>query len=530
MFPFATRTTRGTATNWQGFSSFLRLVSRPVVAVPALLLLVAIPHALTILNVLRADADDSWYAARAWAVIHTGWAYSPLDQGIFNHYEGYWTYFGLVGNYMNAAATLLFGPTLFAVRVVPFLSGIVLLALVYLIARKLFSHQAGILSILAGAFSYPYITGSHIGRQDIFVAVFAFGALAIYLYQSNDTFSISSFTSGLLLGLTLDIHLPAIIFPPMFAALAIFDYRWKVFKVGRIWGMLAGFLCAVLYYIVVHILPYPDTYFAISRMQQGSDTMTVPISRLDPAIWWTSILGLQNIVGPSTLLLGAIALGVLLYKRRHSDTRFAILIVALLFACVALMLHKLYFYAIMIAPLFWIITGATTDKLLGGMGGNWQRGRAALLGVALMVTSLCVLSLPNVPLLMQNRYPDFEAAMQFVRQSTQEGKTVLGFSNYWFARPNQSYYSWQQLVYYRRDQPGSSIEDAFRALHPDYIIIDDITDTFMLEDNDIAVVNAYSNVAVSRPELADFMRTYTTLISQDDNPTYGTIRIYQIHW
>jgi 4-amino-4-deoxy-L-arabinose transferase-like glycosyltransferase len=498
--------------------------------VPALLLLVAIPHALTLLNVLRSDVDDSWYAARAWAVLQTGWAYSPLDQGVFNNYDGYWTYFGLVGNYINAAAVFLFGPTLFAVRVVPFLFGIILLALVYLIARKLFSHRAGILSIVAGAFTFPYITGSHIGRQDIFVAIFAFGALALYLYEKTDTFSISSFISGLLLGLTFDIHLPAVIFPPMLAALAIYDYRWKVLKVGRIWGLLTGFFCAVLYYVVVHILPYPDTYFAIARMQQGSTITTLPISRLDPALWWSSITGLQTIIEPSTFLLGAVALVALLYKRRHNDTRFAILITALVLACVALMLRKLYLYAIMVAPLFWILTGASTDKLLGAMVGNWQRRKAPILGGALIVTSLCVLSLPNLPLLMQNRYPDFEAAMQFVRQTTQEGKTALGISTYWFAHPDQPYYAWQQLVYYRRDQPESSLEDALRGLHPDYIIMDDLTDSFLVEDKDIAELDAYSNIFVPKREMVDFLSSHTILLSQASNHIYGKIRIYQIHW
>ena len=51
------------------------------------------------------------------------------------------------------------------------------------------------------------------------------------------------------------------------------------------------------------------------------------------------------------------------------------------------------------------------------------------------------------------------------------GKSVLAQQTYWLARPEEPYISWEQLVYYRRYVQGSTLEDAFRALKPDYLIV-----------------------------------------------------------
>ncbi len=507
-----------------------RILARPAVSTPALLFLLAIPHAITLLYLIGPDLDDSWYTSRAWAVTHTGWAYGALDQGVFNTLDGNWTYFGLVGNYIVAASVFLFGPTLFAVRAVSFVFSLALLALVYLIASKLFSHRAGMLAMLAGGFTVPFINAAHIGRQDIMVVDFALGALALYLYQSNDRLSIGSFISGLLLGLAFDIHLPAILFPPMLAALLIFDYKWRILKIGRTWGMIAGLCCATVYYLVVHVLPYPQTYFAIAKMQQGSGILTLPLTKFDPALWWGSLSGLDGLMGTGTLILGALTLIMLLYNPSRNDIRFAIVFIALLLSAVALLPRKTYFYAILLAPLFWILTGVGVDKLINILRVNIQRKRIYVLGVALIAISFLVITVPGLRYMMQNNYPNYESAMQFIKEATPPGKVALGNGNYWFARPDQPYYAWQQLVYYRRYHPRSTLEEAFRALKPDYLIIDDLTSHFLIDDRYIADVDAYTNLAISKREMSAFLTTHTVLASESHNPTYGDIRIYKINW
>src|SRR5438105_2633649 len=37
--------------------------------------------------------DEAWNANRSWALMHTGRAFGTLDAGVFDRYDGYWTYF-----------------------------------------------------------------------------------------------------------------------------------------------------------------------------------------------------------------------------------------------------------------------------------------------------------------------------------------------------------------------------------------------------------------------------------------------------
>jgi hypothetical protein len=490
---------------------------------------VAIPHLLTLLNQIAPQYDDAWFASRAWAVIHTGWAYGPLDRGAFDAFEGHQTYFWLVGTWFDSVFIRLFGANLLATRLPSFVCGLVLLTLIYAIASKLYSRRVGLLAILAGAFSYSYIFSSHVGRQDIMVAALGYGAILLYLSQDNSALSLRSFLSGLALGITLDIHPTGLIFPPVVAALFLFDYKLKVLHTGRAWGSLAGFLCAVGYFLAVHVLPYPSTFFSIGKLQQGSGITGLPITQVDPVAWIDSFHGLFNILDLSACLLGVVSLVILLRRPLHSDLQLVIMLGTLLFAMVAIVARKPVYYAILVSPMIWLLLGAGADRILQNMRGV-ANTRATRLRAGLVLATLCVASLGNLPFLLQNHYGDFEAAMDFVQKTVPAGASIISEQTYWFARPDDPYYAWEQFTYYRRFKPGSNLVDALSALHPDYIIMDGVTDNFLVDDNSLPYFDSTVNVAVPRAEMESFLTTETTLVSQTTNDTFGNIRIYRINW
>src|SRR6478752_8402526 len=76
------------------------LASSSIAALVVLLVLVSIFNLFTLLNPIEAHYDDAWYASRAWAVIHTGYAFGPLDQGVLTNFDGYWTYFWLADTWV----------------------------------------------------------------------------------------------------------------------------------------------------------------------------------------------------------------------------------------------------------------------------------------------------------------------------------------------------------------------------------------------------------------------------------------------
>jgi hypothetical protein len=126
---------------------------------------------------------------------------------------------------------------------------------------------------------------------------------------------------------------------------------------------------------------------------------------------------------------------------------------------------------------------------------------------------------------MENHTSDFDSAMQFVRQNVPPGKSIIGQETYWLARPDDPNYAWEQIIYYERFKAGSSLQDAMSYLRPDYIILDTLTDGFLLDDP----IPAYQNVAVPPAEMSAFLNQHATLIAGQTNGTYGTIRIYRIN-
>ena len=150
--------------------------------------------------------------------------------------------------------------------------GLVLLTAVYSIARRLYGHRAALIAMALLAISGPFVLSSHLGRHDIMVAAFGFGAVALYFTDGKSSLTLKSVLSGLAVGLALDIHLNALIFGPILLTLFLLDYGKKIFRTGRFWGFALGGSLGVLFFVVMHILPYPQTYFALASLGNGHPT------------------------------------------------------------------------------------------------------------------------------------------------------------------------------------------------------------------------------------------------------------------
>ena len=187
---------------------------------------------------------------------------------------------------------------------------------------------------------------SHVGRSDIIVATLGFGAIALYLSQGTSAFSAKSVFTGLALGIAFDIHPTSVIYIPVIGALLLFDYKRTVLRTGRTWGFLLGLLCGVAYFVAVHVLPYPQTYFAISQMQQGTDVTTPPITVLNPEVWIRSLVYVLSLLGPLTLGLLVVAIAILLYKPTVTVTRILIAFGILVLSFAAIVPLKPVYYAI----------------------------------------------------------------------------------------------------------------------------------------------------------------------------------------
>ncbi len=78
----------------------------------------------------------------------------------------------------------------------------------------------------------------------------------------------------------------------------------------------------------------------------------------------------------------------------------------------------------------------------------------------------------NIYAVLPDYQNDYQNAEIQISNILQPGDIIMGTQTFWFDFFNHPYYSWEQLVYYRRYAPYSTIEDAMIEFHPDIFIID----------------------------------------------------------
>jgi len=473
-----------------------------------------------------AFVDEGWNANRAWGLLQTGRAFGTLDSGVFERYDGYWTVFPWIGTAIHSAFLALFGPELIAVRLASLVFGLLLLVSVYTIGRCLYGARAGLLAVLLLSVSTAYLYSSHLGRHDIMVAAAGFGAIALFVTDGSRDFSARSMLSGLAAGLAVDIHPNAVLFIPAILALYIASYGLGTLRVKQFWGFAVGLGIAGLAFLALHIIPYPQSYFALLGLGQGS-TRAPALLSLDPGFWVASLAATLNLLGWLWVPLIAVAYAVLLKRGSVADKRTLVLFTMLIVAYLVVIRSHRIFYAIILVPAAALLLAAFVDKLLSdGWRGSLPR-YVRFVGVVGLLASSAVISL--VQATFYDMRGDYNATLRDIRSAVPSGSTILGPQTYWFAMTGERYLSWEQIIYYRRATPGSSVEEALTALRPDYMIIDRfmegaIIDTTTRAQADIPFLN------IPAHELESFLSARGRLVSSIETEEFGNVRTYELDW
>ena len=474
---------------------------------------------LTLMRVPAPFVDEGWNANRSWALLHTGRPFGSLDSGVFERYPGYWTYFPLIASAIHAASIAVLGPTLFAMRLVSFLFGALVLLAVYVAGRRLYGNTVGMVAVVFAALSVPFVIASHLGRHDIIVAALGYWAFVLYLMGDPTRIPYRSFLAGLAIGLGLDIHLNVIIFAPAIAALYFLEYGWRAIKQARFWGYVAGGAVGVLWFFALHILPYPGTFFALFSLGNGSGR-TPPaanplnlVPSLADAIWR---------LGPIAALLCVLGLAVLLYRRSRSDLQLAVFFAVLALAFAAVVRGKTVFYESHLMPAAGLVVAALVHKLWTL---DWRMPRLKLVANATVWALVAASALFTIASIVAFRPADFETVLPKIRAAVPASATVMGTQTYYFALPDQRYLSWEQLAYYRRDTPGTNLEDALYALRPDYLLFDYTLNDILVDEG----AGTKYILSLPRGEFDAFIKQHATLVPlPGEGP--GGVLLYRIDW
>ena len=162
--------------------------------------------------------------------------------------------YGNIHLFAEAMMFKLFGFGLYQARLVSFLSGLLLIWFTYLLGKKLYDRRTGIMSAVLFSLSGMFIDVSHFARQEMMLALFMAASLYLYLLAKEKRSKILYFITGLLLALSLDVHLNGVAMIISIGVLFLWEYKGRVFKEKSFWFILCGLFLGVIYFFGVHRL------------------------------------------------------------------------------------------------------------------------------------------------------------------------------------------------------------------------------------------------------------------------------------
>jgi 4-amino-4-deoxy-L-arabinose transferase-like glycosyltransferase len=519
-------------------NQFIRQFKAKVAYWPLVVLLVILIsfHLFTLFRTPAPHVDEAWNASRTWGFIKTGLNFGPLDSGVFDRFDGYWTFFPTLVTWIYSLAVRVLGPTLLSVRITSLSFGLILLVAVYAIADHLYGRMVGLLSVLLVALSNAFLFSSHLGRQDIIVAAIAYCAFALYIADDSLGYSRRSILSGLAASLAFEVHPPiGMIVVPALGLLYILDFGFSFIRLKRFWGFVSGAMVGFAFYAILHVIPYPHTYTAIANIL--TPWRTPPILTLDPSLWLQSVEDLILLIIQFEGLwipLLLIAFIALLIRRSVSDNRLLKLFIVVFTMLFLLIRYKLSFYAIVITPLAGVLVAVLLITVWSYITSNVLR--VSRLRHVVIITStifiLCYLVVAvafDLSPALANPMNDYEATVDRIQQVVPAGSSVMGPQTYWFGLVGQPYISWEQLVFYQRYTPGTTLDEAFTQFHPQFFIVDKHLESFIADDvSDLSEHHQF--LYLPEKEFQRFLSTRGKLITTIDTETLGSVRIYRINW
>jgi hypothetical protein len=131
--------------------------------------------------------------------------------------------------------------------------------------------------------------------------------------------------------------------------------------------------------------------------------------------------------------------------------------------------------------------------------------------------------------LRTNATLEYQAALRPMQQAIPANASIMGSGFFWLDMRQHPYLIWQQLTYYRRYFPGSTLTDAMRAFHPDYLILDGNTD-WHTSDHPEQYQPWAQLLYLPKTELNDFLKRQATLVAETPTYSLGDVRMYRINW
>ncbi len=487
--------------------------------------IVTVVHLISLMRTPAPFVDEAWYASRAQGFLNTGYGVGALDLGVVEQYPGYEGVYWILGPMLQALVVQVSGISLFGLRVESLAFGLLLLGLVYSISSRLSNSRAALLAVLIGAFSVPFTVSAHLARHDIMVAALGYGAIALCLNDEVRGIPVRALLAGGLIGLGLDIHPNIIIYVPTIWALYLLEHRTHIWRSARFWSFNATLGVGILLQIVVHVLPSWPAYLQVHHMLSG-DAHKLPILAPQHSVWY--IMG-------TILLVGVLSWPLLMFSlferlvQRAVDIRYIKLLVIFWVTTLTftwIIVNRPGHYSILLAPGFWLIAGDFVDRIAHM---PWRGSRLALIRTVIVLSLLLTPAAVALRSMVTDSSAEFESRAAFVRETIPPDGRVMGVQTWWLALHDRHYISWEQLVFYRRWAGTSDVSRAFDYLQPEYLILDETTEQYLVDNIDTFEPNIASSL-VQRGDFEQLIQERGILIGEYTKEGSTPVRVYRLSY
>jgi 4-amino-4-deoxy-L-arabinose transferase-like glycosyltransferase len=371
------------------------------------------------------DSDESMMLQISYEMLNHGKLAFPMKRFYGGNIENAWHSLTPIAFVTLSGFLKLFGWGLVQGRAYNLITSVLMLLMLYLLARKLFSWQVGLTAVVLIISDPLFLARSRLLRYDLLAAAFAL--LAFYLYEKAEESEGKWYYvgSGLAAGAGVMSHTNVLYILAVIAALMLLEDRWKLFRKGKLYLFGAGALAAMGYEIVFALVDYKnfllqtrkdDVHFRVLEPMGWLNNLTTEPARY---VEWFKAHGAR--IDTATLLLHffllttivaiiyLLARAVIQIRSRSalSDPRvrvlIATLIIMLFFAVVTQ--RKVTQYIVHLAPWFALCVAVLLRDVtvqIGCLGGVQRRWAKPAYAVALAVVTM-VIAAYGYELLRQNR-------------------------------------------------------------------------------------------------------------------------------
>jgi hypothetical protein len=467
--------------------------------------------------------DEPWQASVAYKLLTQGVFGSDLFAGFHNMDQRYYGFLPL-HPLVEMLYFRVFGVGLWQARLETVTLGVIILALTWAIADRLFGAWVAALSVLMLVFvrwaglTYVQLSGiplvdlSRIARYDPLAA--ALGLLSLLIYVRAGRTARGMLVAGFIAGLSGLAHLYGLFWVPALAVLTAWSGNLR-----RATLPVMGALVPWLPYALYVLMDIPDwrgqtagyaNRFGLFDPGWYLDNILQEFHRYGPGLGPPGPAWLLR-VGVWLTFLGVPIALLMLARRAYDPAARAIVVPGVLFPIFfALFIHlKLVNYTLLQIPIWaialaWLLVAA------------WQRARIIVLVVVLAVTlegAIQMYALEHQP---ATPYADFA---QRVRAYVPSAAHVLGLHTYWFGFEDLDYRSF--LVPLLLADEGLPLDQALDRMAPDTLLLDDRMRAYFGPTGDAS--------AADRARFASWMRRHqATLVGSVQDQTYGLMEIYRL--